>query len=97
MIVLNPDNLTHNISFIPRSLPVGDVDLVIYNESTRSEILNEARGWSSSSNIITIDIVPLTLTEGDRLSYKVSEGGVVLYRGKIFATSQTTQNYKINE
>ncbi|MEL1243526.1 hypothetical protein AAEO56_04570 [Flavobacterium sp. DGU11] len=94
MNILNPNNTTHTLKIIPRFYPLGDVVL---------ELAGEEREPGS-----TITIVP-TISNGymflqfekafkntSNWQVKVTEENEILYRGKIFVTSQAadTQNYK---
>lgn len=43
---------------------------------------------------ITFD---LTVKEGNRFALKVEESGIVIYRGNLFCTTQTPQDYKLTK
>ena len=71
----------------------GSCDVTLINEGTG------ATETSTIANVANNLLIPILSgkNEGDNYSLKVSDGGTVLYRTKIFFTSQISQNYSINE
>ena len=95
MTVLNPNNTQHEFNVICRTLDSVNIDLVLYNEDTREEttLTTDALLNNEVLNII----IDLECTEGQVFSFKlVNDIDEVIYRGKFFVTSQTSQEYKIN-
>ena len=97
MIVIDPADGTYNIFIIPRTLNVdNDHTFSLYDEDLRTS--------TSISNTKVINngyidySIALTTTEGKSYSLKVTDDVTteVVYRGKVFVTGQTTQNYRIN-
>ena len=95
MTVLNPNNTQHEFNVMCRTLDSVNIDLVLYNEDTREEttLTTDALLNNEVLNII----IDLECTEGQVFSFKlVNDIDEVIYRGKFFVTSQTSQEYKIN-
>ena len=88
---------TYNIFIIPRTLNVDNAhtfSLTDENLRTTTDISN-----TKVINNGYIDYtVAFTTAEGNTYSLKIVDDVTtnVVYRGKIFATAQTTQNYRIN-
>ena len=91
MNVVNPTEEAHEIVIIPRFYPTGSIVLTLYNEATQtSEVVDNT--YSITDGKMTIDF-DFDFIEGGRFQVKITEGSSVVYRGKIFATTQATQNY----
>lgn len=92
MNVVNPNDTNHEISIVPRyDLGEGVAVLNLYNEVTQvSEDLE-----FNYSGIYGVWKVYFTYTfnEGDRYQIRITENLGVAYRGKLFATTQQTQEY----
>ena len=105
MIVVNPDLATNTIKFLPRNyntIPkIDNLDLYLTNEDTRVVYNDNATYLSDvyqENEYYVIDLA-FTFSENDNYSIKIidkSGVAVLIYRGKLFATSQDTQKYKIN-
>lgn len=89
---------TYNIFIIPRTLNVDNVHTFsLTDEDTRIP--------TNISNTKVIDngyidyTVAFSTAEGKSYSLKITDDTttLVVWRGKVFATAQTTQNYVINE
>ena len=92
MKVVNPNNTTHAISIIPRSY-VEPIVLELYNEVTQVEtIVANSITVTDGILLITFDF---TFLEGDKYQIKLSKDSEILYRGKLLATSQDPQRYKL--
>lgn len=92
MKVVNPNNNTHAISIIPRSY-VEPIVLELYNEVTQIEtIVANSITVTDGILLITFDF---TFSEGDKYQIKLSKDSEILYRGKLLATSQDPQKYKL--
>lgn len=94
MKVVNPNNTTHVIRLIPRAY-IEPIVLELYNETTQIETI------VPNSIVVTDGIISITFdftfSEGDKYQIKLSNGTEILYRGKLFATTQQPQQYKITE
>jgi len=95
MKILDPGGSPFTVSMIPRFYPTGDLVFTIFNESTRtSEVV--ANSYVVENGYLKLTFTH-TFTNKDRFQYKITEGAVIVYRGKIFVTDQETQDYKIND
>ena len=89
---------SYNIFIIPRTLNID-------NSHTFSLTNEDTRVAASISNTKVISggyidySVSFSTAEGNSYSLKITDDvtTLVVYRGKVFATAQTTQNYVINE
>lgn len=95
MNVINPNNTSHQLKIIPRFYPDGSVSLQLKDEFTKVVTT------ISIDPVITDGYMYLTFnhTFKNNSNYQVmvSENDEVVYRGKLFATTQwaDTQNYKL--
>jgi len=95
MIVINPNNTSHNILFPPRFKPTDELVLNLFNEAlqTYENLDNEY-----SINDLTINMgFDLICIEGAKYQIKITENDLVVFRGKLFATSQNTETYKASK
>jgi hypothetical protein len=91
MIVLNPENTTHIINFIPRLHPTV-VELSLYNETTQeTTIVDNECGTINGVSSLHFDF---DFLENQKFQIKLTEDNEVVYRDKIFVTSQTPQEFK---
>jgi len=92
MIVLNPTDTAHGFNFIPRFIPSDELTLLLYNEATQqSSTIETLYVYANGLATITFD---LECTENQKFQVKLMQGEDVIYRDKIFVTSQDTQEYK---
>lgn len=97
MKVLNPENTNHEIVFIPRYYPGGDVVLSLINETTKEE------SEYTVTPLITDGLMYLNFEEtfhnNSRFHITVKESENIVFRGILFVTDQSedTQNYKISK
>lgn len=94
MKVVNPNDTNHTIELIPREYKE-DVVLDLYNEATKEEttVVNVS---SVLDGIFSINF-DFSFSENDKYQIKVSKDSEVLYRGKLIATSQLPQDYKLTK
>jgi hypothetical protein len=93
MNVVDPNNTAHNIFIIPRNYDIDTPVLNLYNEATRlAEDVDFEFSITDGKMSIVFDF---TFLENDRFRVKISEGNEIYYRGKLFATSQPPQEYKL--
>lgn len=95
MKVILPTNTTHNIVLEPRYYPSGAVSLEVINESTK-DVTYPVITYVVLNGVMTATF-DLTVLESDRYSIKIKDGLGVVYRGNLFSTSQTTQDYKLTK
>lgn len=94
--VVNPTNTTHSFDFEPRFKQTTTVDLHLTNESDSKEyeVANNTQELKNNLIKITFDY---TFKESDKYQIKILEGEKVIYRGKLFATEQETQDFVITQ
>lgn len=97
MIVLNPANTAHNLKVIPRFYPSGEVSISLFNEGTKET----ATFTDTAYNLDGYMYVSINAELADKSNYqiKIMQEEEIVYRGKIFVTTQynDTQNYKITK
>lgn len=78
------------ISIIPRFMPTGNITVNLVNEETKtsSAFTILVADYVKTVNDLTFDLVG-TFKESEYNTFKVLEGGVEMYKGKIFCTDQT--------
>jgi hypothetical protein len=92
MIVLNPTDTTHGFNFIPRFIPSDELILQLYNETLQTtQTIDNTYVYLYGIITMTFDLV---CTESQKFQLKILEGTEVIYRDKIFVTSQDTQAFK---
>jgi hypothetical protein len=97
MNVVNPNNTTHEIVIIPRFYPTDNVNLFLYNETTQLQIdLNVVNSYTIVDGKMFVEF-DYTFTEGQSFQVTITEFDDVVYRGKIFATNQEPQDYKLTD
>lgn len=96
MVILRPDNATHEITIIPR-LNSSSISIVMKNESKGTTEVFDNIETSYSSGYLTFEIEK-TVVESESFEYSVyGLDNELLFRGKAFATNQIDlQNYKLN-
>ena len=92
MKVVNPNDNLHLINLIPRFFPLGVLILDLYNETTQisTDVPNL---YVIVDGILSMEF-DFTFKEGDKFQIRIKEGNNEVYRGKLIATTQLTQDYK---
>jgi len=91
MIVLNPNDTSHSFDIIPRYYPTDYINVFLYNEETKfTSVVNT---YSILNGIMTITF-NYTFIEGAKYQIKIEDANGVVYRDKMFITSQNTQEFK---
>lgn len=95
MKIVLPANASHDIDLIPRFYPTGAVVLSLYNEAT------QVTTTPSNSYVVANGVWTITFTktfiEDDKYQIKITEGTDVVFRGKLLATAQNVQAYKLTD
>jgi hypothetical protein len=92
MKIVLPENTEHNLILIPRFYPSDTVVLQLTNEATNAK--EDVRNTYTIDNGYMLVNFDYEFTEKQRFSIKIYDESGVVFRGKILATSQETQNYK---
>ena len=95
MKVVDPNNTTHTINLIPRIYSVSSIDLSLYNEATQVTT-SVTDAYSVTDGVATI-IFDFTFEDNDKYQFKLVDGSEVVYRGKLIATAQDPQDYKLTD
>ena len=95
MKILNPNNTSHSIVIEPRFYVTSELTLLLKNKDTgvSSDISNT---YSYSNNVLTI-VFDFDILEAERYDLTIKEGVKILYRGKIYCSSQDPQNYRLTK
>lgn len=95
MKVVDPNNVTHSITLIPRFNTSEPLTLILYNEVTKKKttVINTHQTIDGNM-VVTYDF---TFADKDRFQMKILDGLDVVYRGKLIATTQTTQEFMLND
>lgn len=95
MNILNPNVSNHTITLQPRFSPSGDLFVYLTNETTKlvSDLSNSYTYVSGVLNTtFEIDVL-----EGDKFDVEVNNQSEIIYKGKLFCTSQDSQDFKLTE
>jgi len=93
--VVNPTDVTHTITLIPRFDNFGLLTLELFNEETKDKtIVENIQQLVDGNLIITYDFV---FADKDKFQIKITEGSEIVYRGKLIATEQNPQDFKLDE
>lgn len=94
-MVINPNNTTHTLSVIPRWYPSNELTVNLYNEAKKTnEDVTNTYNTENGRLKLTFDY---TFIDRDKFQIKISENNQVIYRGKLFATTQETQKFKLTD
>ena len=96
MKVINPNNQINTIKLIPRFKDVEAFDLLLINETTKEETNFFIDIYTYKDGILVFDL-DFATNEGDKYEFKLSILNEVLFRGKIFATEQETQDFDLTK
>jgi hypothetical protein len=93
MKVVNPEDTDHIIDLIPRYYPSDNITLSLFNEATKvTENIDNT--YTITDGVLFLSF-EYTFTENEKFQIKLSEDTEIVYRGKLIATSQTPQDYKL--
>jgi len=95
MKIVLPSDTAHTIDLIPRFYPVDAVDLYLKNEATKVEAIVSST-YSIDGGVMLLNFTK-DFNDGDKYQIKVTENDTVVFRGKLLATAQTPQEYKLTE
>ena len=95
MKIVLPANTNHTVNLIPRVYPAGAIVLLLKNEVTNIEAAVTAT-YTTLNGLVTLSFT-YTFTEGQKFQIKLTEAGVIFYRGKLLATVQAPQDYLLTE
>lgn len=93
MKVVDPNDTIHSIELIPRFYTINSIDIKLYNEADRVETTT-TNAYSVTNGVMTYGFTH-TFEDNDKYQFTLLDGANVVYRGKLTATSQTPQEYKL--
>jgi hydroxyacyl-ACP dehydratase HTD2-like protein with hotdog domain len=93
MNVVIPSNTTHTLKLIPRLYPSDALVLSLFNEATqRFQTVENTYLVTDGNLFLEFDY---EFIENSKYQIRITENNEVVYRGKLIATSQTPQDYKL--
>lgn len=95
MKIVLPADATHTLKLIPRFAPYTVLVLSLYNEATKVTT-TPANTYYVSNGVLNITF-SATVVEDDKYQIKITSGTDVVYRGKMLATAQTIQDFKLTD
>lgn len=96
MIVLNPANTEHTITIVPRFYSDSlSLTCKLFNEATKMETTQSISQVVSNGNL-TFGLT-FTFNEFDKYQIAIYDANEIMFRGKIFATDQQTQTFKLTK
>lgn len=93
MKILSPLSENHTITLEPRYFPDDELNCVIVNEYTSEEI-EQVPTYIISRGVLFLTF-ELNGSEFDKFTLKLTENDNVVYRCKLFFTSQNKEEYKV--
>lgn len=99
MWILNPNNSSHDVFFVPRHYDLGtSLRVELENEDNRQVTTLVPEQSSLVSEYLRLRIkVPCSEGQSFRVKvYDIGNNNQIYYRCKAFCTEQVTQEYKIN-
>jgi len=101
MKVINPDNSSHSIILIPRLYSLdASIDLEFYDETERTTESISTSTYTVLNGYLTLtftdaEFSTITFYEDGKYQIKISDTSGIIYRGKMIASSQTEEEYKL--
>lgn len=94
-MVVSPTDTTHEIRIIPLFNPDSALTVTTRDEFTDSEVTH-VNTFTQLNGYLTITF-DYTFTDLSTYTLDVVSGGNIVYKGYIFATTQTPQDFKLSE
>ncbi len=95
MKVFDPADASHTLVLIPRFMPSTALTFSLTNEATKV-VSTPANTYEIKSGKLKVTFT-FTFVDKDRYSIKLEDTSEVVYRGKIIATTQTAQDFKLTD
>lgn len=93
MKVVDFNTTSHSIKLVPRFYTVNSIDISLYDEATQITTTT-TNAYTVTNGILTYPFTH-TFLENDKYQFKLLDGTEVVYRGKLIATDQVPQDYKL--
>ena len=92
MIKLLPTSNAQTINFIPREyIAASNISLVVIEDGTRKAQTINNITTSKNKNFLTMSVAITILTVENSYHFEVKQGDTLLYRDKIYCTSQISK------
>ena len=91
MVVVNSDSSTHTTKVVPRFVPTTEVVYELYNEYTR--VITEPTNTYVITDGVLVVSYAFLFEKDSKYQVKIKEGANVVFRGKLIAIDQSTQEY----
>lgn len=86
MQVVNPNDSQHTVALVPRRYPSGAITVTMNGATvTNSYAVQDGKMALTFTR---------TFTDREKVKMEITQGAEVLYRGMVFATTQTPQDYR---
>ena len=95
MKVVDFNDTNHSIKLIPRFYTVNSIDIELYNEATK-ETTTTTNAYTVTNGVLTYPFTH-TFLNNDKYQFKLLDGTTIVYRGKLIATDQVPQDYKLTD
>ena len=95
MKVVDFNDTNHSIKLIPRFYTVNSIDIELYNEATK-ETTTTTNAYTVTNGVLTYPFTH-TFLNNDKYQFKLLDGTAIVYRGKLIATDQVPQDYKLTD
>lgn len=93
MKVVNPEDTSHSFLFVPRYYNFDGLELTLTNPVTDvSTIVDNTNATEDGFTNIAFDF---TFANNDKYEITIKDGDDIVYRGKLIATTQEPQSYKL--
>ena len=93
MKVVDFNVTSHSITLVPRFYTDNAISISLYDEATQITT-STANAHTTANGIMTYPFTH-TFLENDKYQFKLLDGTTVVYRGKLIATDQVPQDYKL--
>ena len=95
MKVVNPNLTTHTTKFIPRFESTENITFELYNETSKN--VDTITSVATITDGIMSLVYDFTFSNKQKYQIKVYNNDGVIYRGKLIATNQGAQDYKLTK
>ena len=93
MKVVNPNNTSHSFLFVPRYYNFGTLEFILTNPVTA--VATTVTNTNTTEDGFTSISFDFTFANNDKYEITIKDDEEIVYRGKLIATNQETQSYKL--
>lgn len=95
MTIINT-NSSQILKTIPTSLVAGSLTIVVENETTKQIYTVAVNSYGYSNDILSINVTLNFLVNNTFFTYKLLMAGEIIYKDRIFCTTQSVDTFSIN-